>query len=153
MTAALERVVFLDFLQIFSKKCTNRKPSPPPFWQSAKAGARCNVTFIQSPPQIHFTPHHNNKLDMATASSTKKSVKSANNSFKGSKRGEETPSADQLKDESIMDLEQMSPEHCASEEKPPNNEQDENIQLQVPREPSPEPVYEEPILTQLIVER
>ncbi len=89
---------------------------------------------------------------MATASSTKKSVKSANNSFKGSKRGEETPSADQLKDDSIMDLEQMSPEHSPSEGKP-NNEQDENIQLQVPREPSPEPVYEEPILTQLIVER
>ena len=89
------------------------------------------------------------QTDMATNS--KKAVKSAVSSEKKSKRGEETPSADPLKDESLFDIQQQSEEKLVPEEKAPEEGIDTDVQIL--KEPSPEPEYEEAVLTKIIVER
>ena len=83
------------------------------------------------------------------ATNAKKVVKSAVSSDKKSRRSEDTPSADPLKDESLLELEQQSLEKLVSDEKGP-----EEGEIQIRKEPSPEPEYnEEAILTKIIVER
>ena len=85
------------------------------------------------------------------ATSSKKAVKSAVSSDKRSKRGEETPSVDHLKDESLLELEQPSSEQLVAEEKGQEEGTEADVQIQM--EPSPEPVCEEAVLTKIIVER
>ena len=82
------------------------------------------------------------------ATNAKKVVKSAVSSDKKSRRSEDTPSADPLKDESLLELEQQSLGKLVSDEKGP-----EEGEIQIRKEPSPEPEYEEAILTKIIVER
>ena len=85
------------------------------------------------------------------ATNAKKVVKSAVSSDKKSRRSEDTPSADALKDESLLEIEQQSLEKLVPDEKGPEEGIDGKIQIQ--KEPSPEPEYEEAILTKIIVER
>ena len=101
----------------------------------------------QSEPKILFSPTVHDIM----ATNAKKVVKSAVSSDKKSRRSEDTPSADPLKYESLLELDQQPLEKLVSDEKGPQEGTDGEIQIR--KEPSPEPEYEEAILTKIIVER
>ena len=85
------------------------------------------------------------------ATNPKKSVKSAVSSDRRSKRSEETPSVDPLKDESLLELARQSSEQLVALEQ--CKEEGAETEVQILKEPSPEPEYEEAVLTKIIVER
>ena len=77
------------------------------------------------------------------ATNVKKSKSSKDGDRKGSKRSEDTPMGEEKHDETPLDSQLSSPEENIAPIEEPTPM----------KSPTPEPVYEEPILTQLIVER